>query len=304
MKLHEQQTKNDQITGGLSEEGIAHRSRGLAQLRFAFFQKGFHPASTSNHPYSATVLQHRLSRNHPTATRLSQLTTNPQTQKGTSLFHLVLCRKTPCKKRAFDQVLAVICQQAHQNGLIEEKPEACIDATGMETRHASQYFVYRAGYQPFRRHRFTKLTLVCHSQTHLLLSAVVSDGPSQDSPQFPQAVRQACRHVSLDRLLADAGYDGEHNHRLAREELGVRSTVIALNKRCTGRKWPKTKYRRQMKKRFHCRKYNQRWQVESAISRHKRLLGPELHARTTDSQERECYVRVMTHDLMILRLAA
>jgi hypothetical protein len=78
---------------------------------------------------------------------------------------------------------------------------------------------------------------------------------------------QAARHVRFDRLLADAGYDAEHNHVLCREELGIRSTVIPARKRRT-RAWPTTKYRRQMKRRFFRRLYGQRWQVESAISRH------------------------------------
>lgn len=63
----------------------------------------------------------------------------------------------------------------------------------------------------------------------------------------------ARRSMRIDRLRADAGYDAEHNHELAREELGVRSTVINLNPRRAGKKWPSSKYRRQMRCRF-CRK--------------------------------------------------
>jgi hypothetical protein len=55
-----------------------------------------------------------------------------------------------------------------------------------------------------------------------------------------------------------------------------------------------------MRRRFHKRKYGQRWQVESAISRHKRLLGAALRSRSFPAQERECYLRVLTHNLMIL----
>ncbi len=63
-------------------------------------------------------------------------------------------------------------------------------------------------------------------------------GPSQDSPDFAPAVRQAAARVRFDRLLADGGYDGEHNHAPARERLGVRSTVIKLNPRGTGHPRP------------------------------------------------------------------
>lgn len=101
-------------------------------------------------------------------------------------------------------------------------------------------------------------------------------------------------------MLADAAHDAEHNHRLCREDWQIRSTVIPLNRRGSGRKWPKTKYRRQMRRRFHRRVYRQRAQVESAWSRHKRLLGAALRARSDAARERECFLRVLTHNLMLL----
>jgi len=187
--------------------------------------------------------------------------------------------------------------------LIEDKREAAIDATGLESHHSSRHYVHRVGYKRFLRSRWPKLTLVCDTDTYLFAALVVSDGPSQDSPQFPDAVRQAIDHLHIDCLLGDAGYDGEHNHRLAREELGIRSTVIALNKRNT-RKWPTGGYRRQMKKRFHRRKYGHRWHIESAISQNKRRLGSALRSRKHETRQSECMLRVLTHDLMILRHAA
>ena len=101
-------------------------------------------------------------------------------------------------------------------------------------------------------------------------------------------------------LLADAGYDAEHNHRLCRERLGIPTTLIALNKRGTGRKWPKTTYRRQMKRNFAKTCYNQQWHIESAIARHKRRLGTIIQARSLAAQLREGYLQVITHNLMIL----
>jgi len=121
-------------------------------------------------------------------------------------------------------------------------------------------------------------------------------------------MQQASLAVTWDRVLADAAFDSEENHRLAREDLGARATVIPLNRRNRGRKWPRTKYRRQMVKRFrrkprgsrHKRVYGQRWQAESAFSRHKRLLGSALRGKSDASRERECYLRVLTHNVMLL----
>ena len=193
-------------------------------------------------------------------------------------------------------------RRAEQLGLIDERPEGAVDATDLEARHASSYYVDRNGYRPFWRRKWPKLTVVCHTASHLLAGVVVTQGPSNDSPQFPEALRQAAANVRFDRLLADAAYDAEHNHRLCREELGIRSTVIPLNERAA-RRPPATRYRAQMARRFLRQIYGQRWQIESAISRNKRLFGSALRACTDETQTHECLVRVLTHNLMILRLS-
>lgn len=151
-----------------------------------------------------------------------------------------------------------------------------------------------------RYRRWTKLTVVCHHASHLIVAARVRRGPCNDAPDFAPTVIQAARNLAVDRLLGDAAYDAEAHHRLCREELGMRSTVIPLNHRGAQPHAPPTRYRRQMYARFPKRLYGRRWQVESVFSRLKRLLGPALQARNWASRVRECYYRVLTHDLMIL----
>jgi hypothetical protein len=174
-----------------------------------------------------------------------------------------------------------------------------IDATGLENRHVSRHYLNRVGEHRFRQKRWPKLTVVCHTATYLFASAVVGEGPGQDTVYFPEAVRKACERLPIDRLLADAAYDAEHHHHLARKELHIRSTVIALNHRRT-RKWPKTPYRRQMRRRFHRRMYGHRWHVESAFSQTKRRLGSALRSTRDESRIQEILLRSLTHDLMIL----
>ena len=187
--------------------------------------------------------------------------------------------------------------------MLKGRPLAAVDATGLESRHTSRYYVRRKGYKRFLRYEWPKVTAVCDCDTHLFAACMVTRGPSNDSPQFAPAILQASKFVNFEALVADAAYDGEHNHRLCREGLGIKKTLIPLNKRRT-RKWPKSRYRRQMKTHFDKELYNQRWQIESAYSRNKRLLGSALRGRTDDSRERECLLRILTHNLMIIRRAA
>ena len=47
--------------------------------------------------------------------------------------------------------------------------------------------------------------------------------------------------------------------------------------------------------------YGQRWQAENRLlPRHKRLLGSALRGKSDESRERECYLHVLTHNLMLL----
>ena len=196
-------------------------------------------------------------------------------------------------------------RRARAHGLIDTAPVAAVDATGFETRHVSAHYGQRrAKGKGHRQRAWPKLTVVLHTGSHLILGAVSGLGPSQDSPDFTPAMRQATALVPIDTALGDAGYDAEHNHRLCHEDLGIRQTVIRINRRNTGRRWPRTPYRRAMRHRFPKPLYHQRWHVESGFSQHKRRLGSALTARNTAAQNRELVLRVLTHNLMLLAEAA
>ena len=192
--------------------------------------------------------------------------------------------------------------EAETQGLIDESPEASIDSTGLESSFVSRHFLIRQGKRTQQYRKWTKLTVVCHHRSHLIAGALVSVGPSNDNPYLPAAVRQAVQHLSIDRLLADAGYDAETNHKLCREDLGIRSTVIPVNDRNTKTGKTAGRYRKQMKRSFPKRKFRQRWQVESVFSRMKRRLGYALRAHQEESRAIECQFRVLTYNLMILYL--
>ncbi|MBX3411132.1 MAG: IS5 family transposase [Pirellulales bacterium] len=182
---------------------------------------------------------------------------------------------------------------------------AALDGTGLESRHVSQHYLRRSAATAktgpkaaFRR--FPKAGVLCDTQTHLVLACVPGRGPGSDGTHFEQALNEALRRVQIDTLAADAGYDGEHHHRFAREQKGVRSLIPPLIGRPT-KKPPTGYWRRQMKSRLHLTRYSQRWQAETVNSMLKRLLGSALRARRYWSQCREILLRAITLNIMILR---
>jgi hypothetical protein len=151
------------------------------------------------------------------------------------------------------------------------------------------------------------LTVATDTRSHFIAGAAVTTGPTNDSPQFTPVLAQASLATGWDRVLADAAFDSEAHHAYAREELGIRSSVIPINPR--GHSGPPGGfYRRQMVGRFvpkpegsrYRRVFGQRWQAESAFSRHKRRLGSALGGKSDESRERECRLRVLTHNIMLL----
>jgi transposase len=195
--------------------------------------------------------------------------------------------------------------RAEACGLLNGTSRCAIDATGLETRHVSRHYVWRSNLKRYGMRKWPKLTGVFDIDSHLVIAMHRCMGPCQDSPQFAPAIRDAARRRTITAVLADKGYDAEHNHALCREELGIRSTIIAVRRNTNGtREWPKTPYRRAMKRRKNIEGYGQRWQAESAFSAHKRLLGSALRARTWLMQQAEMAVRVLTHNCMIIANAS
>ena len=294
---------HDKVTHCTGQSGLANGKRIFTDIFKSVFTKAFYPTPVVCNSSSEAILKDGLSRHHPDAKRFLRLTQSFGLKESTSLFYTLLCREKAAKKRAFEEMLASIFNQTHQAKLIEDCPTGAIDATGLETRYTSRHFIYCRRRESFYRRRWPKLTIVCDIKTHLIAGCIVTRGPSMDFPNLEKVMSQSQRYIHFDKLLADAGYDSEANHVFCREKLNIRSTVIAYNPRRTD-KLPTSKYRREMATQFDSQAYGQRWQVESVFSRHKRLLGSALRNRTDISRERECLLRVLTHNLMIIRRAA
>jgi hypothetical protein len=181
---------------------------------------------------------------------------------------------------------------------------SAIDSTGLECSCASGYFVRRRNRvtEPWKTvvyHRYPKLGLVCDTSCHFILAFRVGRGPRPDVDEFRPLVADALQSMRLSLMVADAGYDSESNHRVARQQGNVRTIIPPKHGR------PTTKpaaghYRRLMQVRFDWDAYHHRAQVETVMSMIKRRQGSHVHGRTYHSQCRDLRLMVLTHNLMIL----
>ena len=210
------------------------------------------------------------------------------------------------KSRRAERLLDVTVQRAREKGKMKRRVKlAAVDGTGFETRHISAYYVKRR--QKGQKHEFQTTTytrypyaaITCDCASHIVLAVVLGRGPGPDDPYFPPSIRQVARRAKVDTLLADAGFDSEAAHVLARKQHGMRTIIPPTRGRPTT-KLPSGRWRRLMATRFNKKKYGQRWQVETVNSMLKRLLDSALRARRYWSQWREMVLRILTHNVMLL----
>jgi hypothetical protein len=147
-----------------------------------------------------------------------------------------------------------------------------------------------------------KLALAVDAGSHLIVAARAHIGNGSDSPDFDPLLRQCCRRARVKAVVADAGYDSEKNHRIARLDRGVRSIIPAKIGRQTHRP-PAGRFRRLMKQRFDRKAdktvYGQRSQSETVNSMMKRNLGDALRSILNLRRKKEMLLRVLTHNLML-----
>jgi hypothetical protein len=175
-------------------------------------------------------------------------------------------------------------------------------------RHRKQRSRRQKQYDANRRRaainkRLPKLSLAVQASSHLIIAARATTGLGADQGHFPWLLLTAAECMHLETVLADAGYDSEDNHRLARHELKIRSLIPATIGR-PGVHGPTGRYRRLMRRRFKGgpdkRFYGQRWQAETVNSMIKRNLGSACRARTPTGRKKDMMLRVIAHNVMIL----
>ena len=228
-----------------------------------------------------------------------------------------------------NRMLDLLGQRFSQAGQLKlsAKPLS-IDSTCYEPRHRSQHYdrvCRKRGLAPGQKYgptaekppqtpaqvnrrrsrslrRMPKLALAVAASCHLVLAVRAHIGNGADTPDFRPLLCDARRRAKVKTVVADAGYDSEANHRLARQQMGVRSIIPPK----AGRPSPKPptgRYRRLMKQRF-ARKadrkpYGQRAQSETVNSMMKRNFDEALRSIKPRRQKQEMLLRSLTHDIML-----
>lgn len=202
---------------------------------------------------------------------------------------------------------------------LENKPLA-IDSTAFESRHVSRHYEQRRKRQDRKKSgvprakedvladkrntvlAIPKLAIAVVCSCHLVLSAWTTTGLCDDHSHFEPVLFDAWCRADVRSVVADAGYDSERAHRLARNDMALGECLIPATTGRPSDAEPAGFYRRQMREAFAGGSpwpYGQRWQVETVNSMMKRNYGSALRAATPDRREREMMLKVLTHNIAL-----
>jgi Transposase DDE domain len=138
----------------------------------------------------------------------------------------------------------------------------------------------------------------------MLLAQRVWPGPAGDSSDLVPFAGAAHAVLPFWRLVADAGYDSEANHRSCRERLRADNLIPAKKRRSVGVA-ATTPYRQDMVRRLGGagdeeagRAYPQRWRAETVMWVLKRRWGEALSARLDPTQEASALLRGVVYNLI------
>ena len=191
-----------------------------------------------------------------------------------------------------------------------------LDSSIYDTHHRSRHYEQRCRHYASRHKRTAnarrsrsarrspKLSIGVCTRCHLILSGRARTGMGSDVRDFEPLLFDAWRrHPRLRVVLADAGYDSEANHCIARQDMNICSLIkTGIGK--PSKKPPAGYYRRLMKKQLkgsqRGKKYGQRAQAETVNSMLKRNLGDALRSRTPKAREAEQMLRILTHNIALL----
>jgi hypothetical protein len=226
---------------------------------------------------------------------------------------LDLCRRRGRGERLLDRLTRWFAI-AKQLGTV-----VALDSSVYEQRYRSRHYEQRCRHYATKHddrsanakrsrsaRQSPKLSIGVCTRCHLILSARVRSGLGSDCPDFEPLLFDAWRrHPRLRTVLADAGFDSEANHRIARDDMGVQSLIkTGIGRRSKKNLPPSGYYRRIMSKRLRGsqrgKKYGQRSQAETVNSMLKRNLGDALRARSPRARKNEQILRVLAHNIALL----
>src|SRR5437899_11275463 len=129
---YHQPTRCDAFAGGVGQEGLAGHAPSRSGVLVQILQEGLHTAPTAGDSRPRAVFQDRRSRHRRVPARSVRSPRHLGTEKSSAPHDPLPRPATAGKKGGLGGLLGSVFADAHDGGLIEEKPEVAVDSTGLD----------------------------------------------------------------------------------------------------------------------------------------------------------------------------
>lgn len=191
------------------------------------------------------------------------------------------------EEQLLNEVLAEVVRRLQSGRAFKEKTIVAVDATGLAPGSISTFFIRRReqhGGAPMPWRYWLKWLLAVDTRLRIILAQKAHQGPVNDCATLRPLLDEVKPSNSIGRVLADAEFDSERNHRHIREQLGAESIIPAKRGKAN---WKIRGVRAQMRAAFPIERYRQRVHAETVFSAIKRKLSARAPGRSITTQRKQ-----------------
>lgn len=186
--------------------------------------------------------------------------------------------------------------------LIPHEKYFAADATGFSAPNKRQWSKIRLDKKEHKDYK--KLHIMIGIQTHIITSAIVTEGTSADTLQYKHLLRQTGKFFSIKEVSADAGYLSRFNVEITSKHGATPYIMPKKNVKSKARghypTWQKmiTLWKtNEAKFRAH---YHRRSNVESTFGQIKAKFSGNIKSKTYNAQVNEILFKVLCHNISTL----
>jgi transposase len=176
-----------------------------------------------------------------------------------------------------------------------------VDSTGFRTTQFNAYNGEKHGQK--KEHQWVKAHLCAGVKTNIVAAIAITDGNSNDSPQFGPLVKKTSEGFAINEISADMAYSSRLNLQTVANTGG--KAYIPFKKNATGncrgsRFWNKMYHYFQLNKDEFMEHYHKRSNIEATNAAIKRKFGETLKSKNPTAQVNELLAKIVAYNLTVV----
>jgi transposase len=176
-----------------------------------------------------------------------------------------------------------------------------VDSTGFRTTQFNAYNGEKHGQK--KEHQWVKAHLCAGVKTNIVAAIAITDGNSNDSPQFGPLVKTTSEGFAINEISADMAYSSRDNLQIVANTGG--KAYIPFKKNATGncrgsRLWNKMYHYFQLNKDEFMEHYHKRSNIEATNAAIKRKFGETLKSKNPTAQVNELLAKIIAYNLTVV----